>query len=245
MPEIILIADAIYLHCSRMIFAQTQTYNMVCAGSEMLLADDIESFWLAGPCSSGSSDLAAPPTQLDRAYSHGSSALSRSASIAHSVGRHPTTSEGQLKPFVCRPSIAAWHHTMPCTMPCGAMPPSVLKLLQLTLFCRLLTKVSMACHHAFQTSMMPSQHVIPLPLLLFSTGIRYCPSGCNNQVCAPSVPASTDTHGSMATAPSLFYKLKMAMPTTILDHAELLARTEFLISERERGTAMQVTRGVM
>lgn len=73
----------------------------------MLLADDIESFWLAGPSSSGTCDQAAAPTQLDRAYSHGSSALSRSASIAHSVGRHPSTSEGQLTPFVCRHGIAA------------------------------------------------------------------------------------------------------------------------------------------
>lgn len=72
----------------------------------MLLADDIESFWLAGPSSSGTCDQAAAHTQLDRAYSHGSSALSRSASIAHSVGRHPSTSEGQLTPFVCRQCIA-------------------------------------------------------------------------------------------------------------------------------------------
>lgn len=60
----------------------------------MLLADDIESFWLAGPSSSGSSDQSGTSTQLDRAYSHGSSAPSRSASVAHSVGRHPSTSEG-------------------------------------------------------------------------------------------------------------------------------------------------------
>ena len=107
-------ADIIWLPCVRPSVLQTSstcpaaecllvdTVGSVtwCAGSEMLLADDIESFWLAGPSSSGTSDQAAAPTQLDRAYSHGSSALSRSASIAHSVGRHPSTSEGQLTPFV-------------------------------------------------------------------------------------------------------------------------------------------------
>lgn len=68
----------------------------------MLLADDIESFWLAGPSSSGSTDQAAAPSQLDRAYSHASSALSRSASFAQSVGRHPSTSEGQSRHSICK-----------------------------------------------------------------------------------------------------------------------------------------------
>ncbi len=67
---------------------------MLYAGSEMLLADDIESFWLSGP-SHSSADLAAGPSQLDRAHSHSSSALSRTASLAQSSGRHAAHSEGE------------------------------------------------------------------------------------------------------------------------------------------------------
>lgn len=78
----------------RLVMAPLQVWAICCAGSEMLLADDIECFWLAGPSSSGTSDQAATPSQLDRTYSHGSSALSRSASLAQSVSRHPSTSEG-------------------------------------------------------------------------------------------------------------------------------------------------------
>ena len=88
----------------------------------MLLADGIESFWLAGPSSSGSYDQAATPTQLDRAYSHASSALSRSASVAHSVGRHPNTSEGQPKPSVCSPPIAAMESCRATNSSHGIMP---------------------------------------------------------------------------------------------------------------------------
>lgn len=68
---------------------------VLCAGSEMLLADDIESFWLSGS-SYLSPDQATGPSQLERAYSHSSSALSRTASLAQSAGRHAATSEGQL-----------------------------------------------------------------------------------------------------------------------------------------------------
>ncbi|KAL0029799.1 hypothetical protein WJX77_000735 [Trebouxia sp. C0004] len=63
-------------------------------GSEMLLADDIESFWLSGP-SHSSADVTAAPSQLDRAHSHSSSALSRTASLAQSSGRHAGHSEGE------------------------------------------------------------------------------------------------------------------------------------------------------
>ena len=56
----------------------------------MLLADDIESFWLSGP-SYTEQDQAAGAAQLERAYSHTSSALSRTASLA---GRHTASSEG-------------------------------------------------------------------------------------------------------------------------------------------------------
>lgn len=93
----------------------------------MLLADDIESFWLAGPSSSGSSDQAATTTQLDRTYSHGSSALSRSASVAHSVGRHPTVSEGQPMPcdtnyWLDRKQRAIYHHAKQHNaVPCHAV----------------------------------------------------------------------------------------------------------------------------
>ena len=61
----------------------------------MLLADDIESFWLSGPSYQAAEQTAAP-TQLDRAYSHTSSALSRTVSHAPSAGRRTSTSEGWL-----------------------------------------------------------------------------------------------------------------------------------------------------
>lgn len=81
----------------------------------MLLADDVECFWLAGPSSSGSSDQAATPSQLDRTYSHGSSAPSRSASLAQAVSRHPSTSEGV-------PGLFAQTSDCFSSFSCNAMP---------------------------------------------------------------------------------------------------------------------------
>ncbi|KAL3150452.1 hypothetical protein ABBQ32_000282 [Trebouxia sp. C0010 RCD-2024] len=90
-------ADSEPRHCVLLRAGGQMSMLDMAQGSEMLLADDVECFWLAGPSSSGSSDQAATPSQLDRTYSHGSSAPSRAASLAQSVGRHPSTSEGDLR----------------------------------------------------------------------------------------------------------------------------------------------------
>lgn len=131
----------------------------------MLLADDIECFWLAGPSSSGSSDQAATPLQLDRTYSHGSSAPSRAASLAQSVGRHPSTSEGEPGLFAetcsCFSLSCSSNHTKRRTaVPCQAMQCMVLQ--PLAMHCNTLSKPcdTMPCQ-PMQCSVMLSYAVPP------------------------------------------------------------------------------------
>ncbi|KAL0053131.1 hypothetical protein WJX82_001373 [Trebouxia sp. C0006] len=87
-------ADLEPCHCVLLRAGGQMSVLDMAQGSEMLLADDIESFWLSGP-SHSSADLAAGPSQLDRAHSHSSSALSCTASLAQSSGRHAAHSEGE------------------------------------------------------------------------------------------------------------------------------------------------------
>lgn len=64
----------------------------------MVLADDIESFWLSGPCLRASESATAASSQLERAYSQESLALSHAASIGPSVSRNHSIAEGTAAP---------------------------------------------------------------------------------------------------------------------------------------------------
>lgn len=71
----------------------------------MVLADDIESFWLSAPSLRSADPATAGSSQLDRAYSQECSTLSHAPSLGASISRHHTTSEGTLRKPFCQYAV--------------------------------------------------------------------------------------------------------------------------------------------
>lgn len=76
-------------------------------GSEMVLADDIESFWLSAPFLSSADSATAGASQIDCAYSQESSALSHAPSLGTSISRHHSATDGDLLQL-CAPFAYLW-----------------------------------------------------------------------------------------------------------------------------------------